>query len=97
MGAELLHAERPTDMTKANSHFSQLCKHTKRIEYLKDQIVLYLFLFCAVLKGVGKCHRRRRMSRKFKRKECVKCLMYISLTLLENTGKWMGLEEGRYG
>jgi hypothetical protein len=60
------------------------------MEYLKDQIVFYLFLFCAVLKGVGKCHRRKR-SRKFRWKEYVKCIMYISVTLLEDTGKWMGL------
>jgi len=65
------------------------------MEYLKDQIVCYLLLFCAVSKGAEKCHRRR--SRKIKWKECVKCKMYISVTLLEDTDKWKGLEEGRYG
>jgi len=65
------------------------------MEYLKDQIVRYLLLFCAVPQGVEKCYRRR--SRKFKWKECVRCKMYIFVTLLEDTDKWMGLEEGRYG
>jgi hypothetical protein len=44
---------------------------------------------------VEKCHRRRR--KKIKWKECVKCKMNVSVTLLEDTDRWMGLEEGGYG
>jgi hypothetical protein len=53
VGTELFHAERPTDMAKLIVTFHN-CTKKKKKEYLKDQIVLYLFLFCAVLKGVGK-------------------------------------------
>jgi hypothetical protein len=34
--------------------------------------------------------------KKIKWKECVKCKMYVSVTLLEDSDRWMGLEEGVY-